>query len=268
VAAGTLRQRLERVTLQSSAHARDAARNAVREEVLRRMWDVSTFVKLVKQQFTQWFNGAHQRRGTLWEQRFKSVLVEGPPVGLTWSGSGAADGRGGGALATMACYIDLNPVRAGMVGHPGEYRWCGYGAAMGGDRRARGGLGLVVRALVPGEVQRPWALVQRAYYGWLMQEGIERKYGDGTVKRRGMKRDRAEKPALAEALRRRVRYFSDGGALGSREFIEGVFAAHREAFGEKRTTGARPMRHIQAPGLHVLRDLQVDVLGQKPENAL
>jgi hypothetical protein len=32
---------------------------------------------VVKQRFTQWFNGRHRRRGTLWEDRFRSVLVEG-----------------------------------------------------------------------------------------------------------------------------------------------------------------------------------------------
>jgi hypothetical protein len=53
-------------------------------------------------------------------ERFKSVLVE--------------DGE---ALRTMAAYIDLNPVRAGMVKDPKDYRWCGYGEAMGGGTAAR-----------------------------------------------------------------------------------------------------------------------------------
>lgn len=34
-------------------------------------------MKLLKQRFSQWFNRAHQRKGALWEERFKSVLVEG-----------------------------------------------------------------------------------------------------------------------------------------------------------------------------------------------
>ena len=42
-----------------------------------RMWDVSAFMKLLKQRFTQWYNGRTGRKGTLWEDRFKSVLVEG-----------------------------------------------------------------------------------------------------------------------------------------------------------------------------------------------
>jgi putative transposase len=50
----------------------------------------------------------------LWEETFKSVIVE--------------DGL---AARTMAACIDLNPVRAGMVDDPAEYRWSSYGEAMG-----------------------------------------------------------------------------------------------------------------------------------------
>ena len=41
----------------------------LRETFLRRMWDISAFMKTLKQQFTQWFNGRHGRKGTLWAQR-------------------------------------------------------------------------------------------------------------------------------------------------------------------------------------------------------
>ncbi|MCX8496192.1 MAG: hypothetical protein ORN51_08430 [Akkermansiaceae bacterium] len=39
------------------------------------------------------------------------------------------------AARTMAACIDLNPVRAGMVADPAEYRWSSYGEAVGGGRR-------------------------------------------------------------------------------------------------------------------------------------
>ena len=60
---------------------------------LYRMWDLSQFMKTLKQRFTQWFNKRHGRSGTLWEERFKSVIVE--------------DGY---AARVIAAYIDLNPV--------------------------------------------------------------------------------------------------------------------------------------------------------------
>ena len=60
------------------------------ERYWARMWDVSAYMKILKQRFTQWFNRVQGRRGTLWEERFKSVLVDGA----------------GEALVTMAAYID------------------------------------------------------------------------------------------------------------------------------------------------------------------
>jgi len=50
----------------------------------------------------------------LWEERYKSVIVES-----------------GEAARTIAAYIDLNPVRAGMVSDPAEYRWSSYGGKPG-----------------------------------------------------------------------------------------------------------------------------------------
>ncbi len=63
----------------------------------------------------------HSRSGTLWEDRFKSVIVES-----------------GEASRTMAAYIDLNPVRAGMFINPADYGWCSYGEAIGGGAKGNG----------------------------------------------------------------------------------------------------------------------------------
>ena len=90
-----------------------------------RMHDLSQFMKGFLQRYTQWHNGKHERSGHLWEDRFKSVIVED-----------------GVAAKTMAAYIDLNPVRAGMVENPEEYRWSSYGEAIGGPADKRRGTGL------------------------------------------------------------------------------------------------------------------------------
>ncbi|MEZ5323983.1 MAG: hypothetical protein R3F19_02840 [Verrucomicrobiales bacterium] len=59
---------------------------------------------------------------TLWEERFRSVLLED-----------------GWAVWFCAAYIDLNPVRAGLGGRiQSDHRWCSYAAAMGGDVVCRG----------------------------------------------------------------------------------------------------------------------------------
>ena len=65
---------------------------------------------------------------------------------------------------------------------------------------------------------------------------------------------------MRQMLRYRVRYFTDGLALGSREFMETVFRRYRGQFGEKRREGARALRHGDWGGLCVLRDLRVEVI--------
>ncbi|MCX6873462.1 MAG: hypothetical protein NTW21_06590 [Verrucomicrobia bacterium] len=79
-------------------------------------------MKTLLLRFSRWLNTKHERTGAWWESRFKSVLVED-----------------GVASRTVAAYIDLNPVRAGMVEDPADYRWSSYGEAMGGGPRGHGG---------------------------------------------------------------------------------------------------------------------------------
>jgi hypothetical protein len=67
---------------------------------------------------------------------------------------------------------------------------------------------------------------------------------------------------VAEMLRCRVRYFTDGAVIGSKEFVNQAFADARERFGKKRKNGARPMkgRGRGAKGLlWSVRDLRVGV---------
>jgi hypothetical protein len=227
-------------------------------------------MKALLQRFSRWFNAKHERVGTLWESRFKSVLVE--------------DGM---ASRTMAAYIDLNPVRAGMVTDPAEYRWSSYGEAMGGGprgngKKARAGL---VRALMAhkgyGADAKHWAgKVSKDYRMLLLDEGEEKleevrnAAGSLEVKvvRKGMKKaaveaeleqlERSRDVALRKMLRCRVRYFSDGVVLGSREFVDGVFQACRERFGEKRRSGARKLRGSAAAAagrLWSVRDLRKEI---------
>ena len=182
----------------------------------------------------------------------------------------------------MAAYIDLNPVREGMVADPGEYRWSSYGEAMGGGavgngRKARAGL---VRALMAHKGYaadaRHWAgQVSKSYRMLLLEAGkeqvSERVGADGDlevrVTRKGMKKSvvdeemlqlqRRRDVALAKMLRFRVRYFTDGVVIGSREFVNEVFVGMRERFGPNRKDGARKMRGAAAAGvLWSMRDLR------------
>lgn len=68
-------------------------------------------MKALGQRYVQYVNRTYRRSGTLWEGRFRSCLIQEENY-------------------LLACqrYIELNPVRAGMVEHPGEYRWSSYRA--------------------------------------------------------------------------------------------------------------------------------------------
>jgi putative transposase len=74
----------------------------------------SLLMKYLGQYYAQQLNRKYCRTGTLWEGRYKSCLVQSDTY-------------------VVACYryIELNPVRAGMVGHPAEYRWSSYAANSG-----------------------------------------------------------------------------------------------------------------------------------------
>ena len=65
---------------------------------------------------------------------------------------------------------------------------------------------------------------------------------------------------MAELLRCRVRYFTDGAVLGSNEFVEEQFETFRNHLSEKRKSDPRRMRGGDWGGLTVLRDLQKDVI--------
>jgi REP element-mobilizing transposase RayT len=199
------RRALQRV-LEGETPGGQLAAAALRQACQARMFDASSFLKELKGRFAQWYNQRHGRFGALWAERFKSVLVEE-----------------GTALTAVALYIDLNPVRAGLCADPKDYRYCGYGEAVGsGSGRLRTGLG---RALGYGPSEAAsWGEVGAAYRRLLFRTGVvSSKAGQAVLEpetaRRVVER---EKGALswAERLGCRLRFLSNGLVLGSRRFVE------------------------------------------------
>jgi len=216
-------------------------------ELRRRMGDVSPFMKLLKQRYSISYNQRHKRTGTLWEGRYVSILVEGERR----------------ALSTVAAYIDLNPVRAGIVRDPAKYRWSGYGEACGGNEAARQGI-IVIQTFNRQAQDASWSGTAAAYRTYLYTQGEERRDESGRLLRVGFSTeeaqeviDRGGRMPLPDLLRCRVRYFRDGFAFGSRAFVEGVFDRNRAHFGAKRKTGARKMRFCLTEELCIARDLRV-----------
>jgi REP element-mobilizing transposase RayT len=272
----------------------------IREQLLARMGDVSEFMKSVKQRFSVWYNRNHGRYGTLWAERFKSVLVEGQ----------------GNALQTVAAYIDLNPVRAGLVEDPKDYRFCGYAEAvacsegLGFGQAARRGLERVW-ADFGGSSARDGsseADIGALRDGGSLQNGGTAQDGDtaqdgGTAMNGGsvlgsgsapgsstalqchrelifgkwasepglsdLSREKAlkvleEENAIlpkAEVLRCRVRYFTDGAILGSQEFVRSYVEAWQRGKGRKHPPKPKLLRGADWQGLAIIHGLRRQVFG-------
>jgi hypothetical protein len=206
----------------------------------------------------------------------------------------------GAAARIVSAYIDLNPVRAGMVEDPAEYPWCGYARALVGEKESAKGL-----LRVWGK-QRGLKRALAEYRVYLFEEGSEEKTQDGETqdtrgegaKRRGMiqdpktgemkprmgidarkvweERKRGGRLPMFVMLRLKSRYLVDGAAIGSAEFLrrltgkatvlgqppESVSSESGEVAGSAQQSGRAgvPMRFGQWGGLRVLRDLRVNVV--------
>jgi len=219
------------------------AADSLRQRFLYRMYDISEFMKTLKLRFSKWFNRSYDRRGPLWEERFKSVLVEGP----SFVAGGDVNRN---PIHTIAAYIDLNAVRAGLVEDPKDYRWCGYAEAVAGERAARDGVGFVLG--IPAGKMIDWDAASKEYRMSLFV-GDEKPFSRECVVQ--VVRD-GGRLSRGELLHCRVRYFSDGMVIGHRAFVEDVFQKRRHLFGSRRKTGARKMAGGDWGGLCSMRDLR------------
>ncbi|MBI4444634.1 MAG: hypothetical protein HY645_01890 [Acidobacteria bacterium] len=72
----------------------------------KRLFDVSEFMRNLNQALARWYNESHERRGCLFGERFKSVILADLP-----------------AVLSCILYVDLNALRAGLVDKPEEWKW-------------------------------------------------------------------------------------------------------------------------------------------------
>ena len=270
---------LAEIRVRMDAHPSADRRRAVLRQYIIRMGNLGAFMKALKQRFTQWFNRKHERKGTLWEDRYHSTIVEfhGYSKAVVGSSREAAEVKSH-AARVVAAYIDLNPIRAAMVEDPLDYRWSSYGAAVRGDKEAVEGL----RALWGGSKAEALA----AHRMFIFEEGSEEKTEDFEAEDRrqenaGMRmggnrkprssgknarvgidakkvwaeRQRGGRLPLSVILRLRVRYLTDGAVIGSKEFVEQITASG----GDKKP--GKPMRFGEWSGLHALRNLRQRVVG-------
>ena len=172
----------------------DVRGKTLREDLLNRMHDVSWLTKTIKQRFATWFNLSEKRFGPVWAERFKSVLVEGDVK----------------VLRTVAAYIDLNGVRAGLADDPKDYRFCGYAEAVVGRKEALEGLAVLACGGPEGYRQSLFGI------GNAPKEG--KADIDPATAARVIERERGKLPN-SEVLLCKCRYLTDGFIIGCREFV-------------------------------------------------
>ena len=226
---------------------------AIRRKLLARTGDVSEFMKAVKQRFSVWFNRTHKRYGTLWADRFKSVLVEGS----------------GNPLQTMAAYIDLNPVRAGIVEDPKDYRFCGYAEAVAGELKANLGLAFIwvdsAKQLAMKDGNRTFDEVLDAHRMLIFGKGASpwRHKGhviDHETAVKVLEKQQGQLPKTV-LLRCRIRYFTDGVILGSAEFIQGFISDLQRARERKYPPKVHPMQGTNWGDMAVIQSLRRQIFG-------
>ena len=89
----------------------------------RRMYNLSQYVKTLKERVSMWYNREYGHSGGLWEGRFHSGVVE----------------KSTAVLLTVAAYVGFNPVKAGIARTPAGWRWSSYALAVS-DAGERGRL--------------------------------------------------------------------------------------------------------------------------------
>jgi hypothetical protein len=137
-------------------------------DLTRRMHNLPDFMRVLKQSFSAWYNKKHHLYGVFWDGRYRSMVLKDSPE----------------ALCSVAAYIDLNPMRAGICKDPGNYTWSGYGQAEKGNARCRHGLRQLIQVsnqVTPRELGVPqmtparkpvdWTLAQNIYRAWLYAKG-------------------------------------------------------------------------------------------------
>ncbi len=238
----TLREQLARFGQQA-----DGVEQSKRllEPYLRQMNDLSIFMKKLKGCYAQGYNRRHKRHGTLWSERFKSVLLEGGP-----------------AVAAIAAYIDLNPVRAGLCEDPKDYRYSGYAEAIAtGSSTAVEGMRTILN--LPQNADREE--VQREYRKLLYLKGAAASENnppafDLAEAQKVVEQEKGEL-SLGERLRCKIRYLSEGVILGSRAFVEFHCQRLKEKLGYKRQSVPTALEILSPAGLWVFRKLRVRTFG-------
>ena len=171
-----------------------------------RMRDISCFVQDFERRFTRWYNLTRpsQRRGGLWMDRFRSVLLDKDT-----------------ALWDCLTYVEMNPVRSGLAESPADYRFCTWGRMAGsGTHPFAANLVRHLRDYL-GEKAETWS--DERVIAELTANMARIAAGERGEDSQGIaaaeEEARTGRGRFLLTVGRRVRYWTDGALIGSELFV-------------------------------------------------
>ena len=188
---------------------------------------LSEFVLEIKVRFARYYNKRHNRRGYFWGDRFKSVIVDK-----------------GETLVNCLAYIDLNPLRAGLVDRPENYRWNSLGYHLQTENKDQ--FLSTDFGLKEFNVKSPKERIRR-YRRYVYEAGSLDRPDKGRTKVIEDKvlekeRRREYKLSRSDRFRYRTRYFTDSGIIGSKEFVSINYRRFKHLFNSKHEKKPKPIR--------------------------
>jgi REP element-mobilizing transposase RayT len=199
---------------------------------------LSEFMREIKVGFARYYNRRHHRCGYFWGDRFKSVIVEK-----------------GETLINCLAYIDLNPLRAGIVSQPEKYRWNSLGyhiqtgnkddflsldfglkefGVLDAEERLRGYRRYVYEA---GAINRPDKMQAKVIDDKVVAKERKNEFEISRIRR----------------FRYRTRYFTDSGIIGSKEFVSTNYQRFKHLFYSKHEKKPKPIKGLD--GMYSLKRL-------------
>lgn len=199
---------------------------------------LSEFVREIKVGFARYYNRRHNRRGYFWGNRFKSVIVDK-----------------GETLINCLAYIDLNPLRAGIVSRPEDYRWNSLGYHV--QTNNRDNFLSMDFGLKEFNVKSEKERIRR-YRRYVYEAGAVNRPENSKTKVIGdriLEKEHKREFELSrnDRFRYRTRYFTDSGVIGSKEFVSKTYMRFKHHFISKNEKKPKPIKGLS--GVYSLKRL-------------
>ena len=204
----------------------------------QKLTSLSEFMREIKVGFARFYNRRHHRRGYFWGDRFKSVIVEN-----------------GETLINCLAYIDLNPLRAGLVERPEQYRWNSLGYHV--QTNNQDDFLSTDFGLKEFNVQSKKERIRR-YRRYVYEAGSLNQPEKGNTKAikdnvLEKERRRGFELSKSDRFRYRTRYFTDSGIIGSKEFVAVNYQRFKNLFNSKHEKKPKAINGLD--GLYSLKRL-------------